>query len=94
MDTSDRFSSRAGAGHVVFSDDDREYFARSLDCRRIHSVAPLASNSLRMAPTTGESIRPNPWRSVLPEVGLMVFTSFVVRLHIDRGFVGLNVPQP
>jgi hypothetical protein len=27
------------SGHVVFSDDDREYFARSLDCRRIHSVA-------------------------------------------------------
>src|ERR1700688_5051827 len=26
-------------GHVVFSDDDREYFARFLDCRRIHSVA-------------------------------------------------------
>jgi hypothetical protein len=25
-------------GHV-FSDDDREYFARSLDCRRIHSFA-------------------------------------------------------
>src|ERR1035438_8424686 len=26
-------------GHVVFSDNDRDYFARSLDCRRIHSVA-------------------------------------------------------
>jgi hypothetical protein len=26
-------------GHVVFSDDDRDYFARSLDCHRIHSVA-------------------------------------------------------
>src|SRR5260370_28920578 len=26
-------------GRVVSSDDDREYFARSLDCRRIHSVA-------------------------------------------------------
>src|SRR6202451_583186 len=26
-------------GHVVLSDDDREYFARSLDCRRIQSVA-------------------------------------------------------
>src|SRR5215470_4700801 len=26
-------------GHVVFSDDDREYCARSLDCGRIHSVA-------------------------------------------------------
>src|SRR5664279_4036830 len=26
-------------GHVVFSDDDPEYFARSLDCGRTHSVA-------------------------------------------------------
>src|SRR6266481_2026039 len=33
------------SGHVVFSDDDREYFARSLDCRRIHSVACRSSQT-------------------------------------------------
>ena len=35
--------------------------------------------------------RPTARRSVLPEVGLMVLTTLVVRLHIDRGFVGLEV---
>src|ERR1035438_6908981 len=35
--------------------------------------------------------RPTARRSVLPEVGLMVLTTLVVRLHIDRCLVGLDV---
>ena len=30
-------------------------------------------------------------RSILPEIGLMVRTAAVARLHIDRGFIGLDV---
>src|SRR6202161_3769105 len=40
-------------GHVVLSDDDREYFARSLDCRRIHSVA---CRSLQTPTQSAESL--------------------------------------
>src|ERR1700685_2930146 len=39
--------------HVVFLDDDREYFARSLDCRRIHSVA---CRSWQTPPQSPESL--------------------------------------
>src|SRR5260370_5326023 len=46
--------------HVVFSDDAREYFARSLDCRRIHSVACL---SLQITTQSAESL---PVSVVLP----------------------------
>src|ERR1035438_6982024 len=47
-------------GHVVFSDDDRDYFARSLDCGRIHSVA---CRSLRTPTQSAESL---PVSVVLP----------------------------
>src|ERR1700684_3171001 len=40
-------------GHVVFSDDDREYFARPLDCRRIH---PVACRSLQTPTQSAESL--------------------------------------
>src|SRR6202046_3969306 len=49
-------------GHVVFSDDDREYFARFLDCRRIHSVA---CRSLQTPPQSAESL---PGSVVLPQL--------------------------
>src|SRR6266853_813074 len=47
-------------GHVVFSDNDRDYFARSLDCRRIHSVA---CRSLQTPTQSAESL---PVSVVLP----------------------------
>jgi len=47
-------------GHVVFSDNDRDYFARSLDCRRTHSVA---CHSLQTPPQSAESL---PVSVVLP----------------------------
>src|SRR5260370_26287016 len=47
-------------GLVVSSDDDREYFARSLDCRRIHSVA---CRSLQIPTQSAESL---PVSVVLP----------------------------
>jgi hypothetical protein len=47
-------------GLVVFSDDDRGYFARSLDCCRIHSVA---CRSLQTPPQSAESL---PASVVLP----------------------------
>jgi hypothetical protein len=40
-------------GHVVFSDDDREYSARSRDCGRIHSVA---CRWLQTPPRSAESL--------------------------------------
>src|SRR5216684_3340658 len=47
-------------GHVVFSDNDPDYFARSLDCRRIHSVA---CRSLQTPTQSAESL---PASVVLP----------------------------